>query len=151
MDSATEFLGNLVGEWDLTGQMGETPLHQAATGRWVLGGLFVELYFTSLLPPPSGGKRYEAVYHIGYNAAQDRYVLHLLDTFGVATECSVGLGQREGDSIPFIFAYASGPFTNRFTWEAAPAAWTMEQTYIQDGQPRTFAVKRMVRAMGDGR
>ena len=140
-----QFLGKLVGEWELTGQMGQVPLKQAVEAKWTLGGLFVEMYFRSLLPPPDGRRLYEAVYFIGYNEESDLYIMHLLDTFGVALACHVGTGRRDGDAIPFIFPYDGGPFTNRFVWNGASGSWSFEQSYIEDGAPRTFATKEMVR------
>jgi hypothetical protein len=144
MPPETAFLNNLIGEWKLVGQMGDTPLSQSVFGKWTLGGLFVELYFRSTLPTHDGKPPYEAVYHIGYNSESDVYVMHLLDTFGVATNCIAGLGKRNGDSIPFVFDYA-GPFTNKMTWDAKSETWTFEQTFVRDGTPRTFATKKMVR------
>lgn len=143
--AAADFLDHLIGHWELTGQMGQTPLHQIVEARWRLGGWFVELYCKSLLPTPDGRPPYEALYFIGYNAASDQYTLHLLDTFGAGLECNVGLARRDGDALPFVFQYASGPFTHRFQWEAAGPAWSFEQTYRQDGQTRVFATQRMVR------
>ena len=145
MNSATDFLNRLVGRWDLTGQMGQTPLQQSVECHWVLGGLFVQLYFKSVLPTAEGTTPYEALYHIGYNEQQDVYVLHLLDTFGVGATCIVGVGKREGDSIPFVFGYEGGPFTNRLSWDAATVAWTFDLTYLQDNAVQVFATKRMVR------
>lgn len=145
MEAATGFLDKLVGHWQLEGQMGDVPLRQSVEGKWTLGGLFVELYFKSTLPAPDGQKPYEAVYYVGYNAENAVYVLHLLDTFGVAQSCTVGLGQKEGDSIPFVFDYGGGPFTNRFTWDATKSEWSFELTDWREGRARSFATKRMVR------
>ena len=145
MNSAADLLNKLVGRWDLTGQMGQTPLQQRVECHWVLGGLFVQLHFISVLPPPKGNTPYEALYHIGYNEHQGIYVLHLLDTFGVGTSCIVGIGKREGDSIPFVFEYEDGPFTNRLSWDAGTETWTFEQTHLQGGAVHVFATKRMMR------
>ncbi len=142
---AHAFLDKLMGKWELSGNMGAVPLKQSVEAKWILGELFVQMYFASTLPPPEGQKPYEAIYHIGYNAKDDRYVLHLLDTFGVALVSIPGIGQREGNSIPFVFAYATGPFTNRFVYDAAADSWTFEQSQIRDGQAHTFATKRMTR------
>lgn len=143
--SPSDFLANLIGLWTLTGQMGSTPLQQQVVGKWTLGGLFVELYFKSSSPASEGRLPYEAVYHIGYNADEKLYVLHLLDTFGVGTECIVGLGQSQGDTIPFVFNYPNGPFTNIFIWNEADESWTFEQTYLENRETKLFATKRMVR------
>ena len=135
------FLDGLVGSWDLQGQMGETRLHQAVTARWVLGDRYVQLGFREL-----DGSPYEALYHLGRDEATGLYVLHLLDSTGVYPEPShvVGRGSREGDSIPFVFADAEEPFTNRLGWDAAAQAWEWELTYVEKGEVRTFATKRMV-------
>jgi hypothetical protein len=125
--------------------MGDVPLRQTVEASWTLGGLFVEMYFKSILPAPDGQRPYEAVYYIGYNEQENVYVLHLLDTFGVGTGCVVGLGQRTGSSIPFVFNYAEGPFTNTLSWEPVNRAWTFEQTYLENDQVKTFATKRMSR------
>ncbi len=142
------FLAHLIGRWDLTGKMGDTPLRQAVAARWALGGLFVEMACRSVLPTAEGEQPYEAVYFIGYNAEHDRYVLHLLDTFGVATSCVAARGQREGDSIPFVFDYDSGPWTYRFTWRPDSGSWSCLQTYLEDGQLKTFATKHLAPAGG---
>ncbi len=145
LEPPARFLNHLVGQWELTGQMGEVPLQQAVTAKWTLGGLFVEVYCRSTFPSPAGEKPYEAVYYIGYNDKKDLYVMHLLDTFGVAIPYTAGTGRREGDTIPFIFNYSTGPFTNLFIWDQQKDEWLFELTYFEGGAVRTFATKRMVR------
>ena len=49
-----ELLDRLIGRWDLTGQMGETPLRQAVEAKWTLGDLFVEVHCRSVLEAPAG-------------------------------------------------------------------------------------------------
>jgi hypothetical protein len=143
MDAANEFLNNLVGRWSLTGQMVESLIQQEVEGRWILGGTYLELYFMSTVAAPQGQKPYEAVYFIGYNPENSLYVLHLLDSFGVGLGCITGIGKREGDSIPFVFQYADGPFTNRLTWDAAVQEWSFEQTCESRGKQHQFDSKRL--------
>jgi hypothetical protein len=142
---ASDFLAHLIGSWDLHGQMGETPLRQQVECRWTLGGLFVEVSCKSVLDEPPGVAPYEAVYHIGYNAEHDRFAMHLLDTMGVALTCAVGVGKREGNAIPFVFDYHSGPFTNRFIWNEEDDSWLMELTESKGDQRELFATKKMTR------
>lgn len=145
MKASREFLNRLVGEWDLTGQMGQVPLHQTVTGVWTLGGLYVQLYFRSTLPESRPGRPpYEAVYFVGYQPTEDVYVLHQLDTSGVSTESYPGQARREADRLPFVFHYPSGPFTILFDWEPEAGAWRLEQTYLENGETKTFAIRRMV-------
>ena len=144
IETAHALLEKLVGEWELTGEMGDVPLHQEVSAQWVLGHLFIEMRFRSTLPAPDG-TLYEAIYHIGYNAPADSFVLHLLDTSGVATTCTVGVGRREGSGVPFVFNYASGPFTNRFIYDADTDGWIMQLSSVENGRVVQFALKRMVR------
>lgn len=145
MAEGKEFLNNLVGTWDLTGQMGVTTLRQSVQSSWALGGLYVEMRFKSTLPAPDGQLPYEAVYFIGYNKLSDRYVMHLLDTSGVPERYVAGVGQLEGNTITFVFDYEEGPFTNRFIWDAEGRGWRFELTYLQDEREQIFAVKEMRR------
>ena len=140
-----EFLNRLIGQWELTGQMGPTTLRQSVSVQWVLDGRFVELHFASTLPASEGQPRYQAIYFIGYDEPDDTYVLHLLDTFGAGYSRVIGLGRRDADTIPFTFSYADSPFTNRFIWEADTQTWAFELTYEQAGQVQPFATKRMTR------
>lgn len=146
MEPPNEFLSHLVGRWELEGLMGDIPLRQSVEGKWVLGGLFIELYFNSTVPAPEGQKLYEAIYYIGYNEKHDRYVMHLLDTTAVALPYIVGIGEREDNSIRFVFD-SDSPFTNRFTWNPAQKEWRFELTHVRDGQLRNFATKRMIRRL----
>jgi hypothetical protein len=145
MNTAQDFLAHLIGSWDLQGQMGETPLRQRVGCRWTLGGLFVEVYCAAVLAEPPGVRPYEAVYHIGYNVDHDRFVMHLLDTTGVALTCAVGVGKREGAAIPFVFDYHSGPFTNRLVWNEEDDSWLMELSATNGEQTELFATKKMTR------
>lgn len=143
--NTTDFLNHLIGSWELTGQMGEIPLRQYVEAKWELGGLFVQMDFKSTLPVPDGGKLYEALYLIGYDEKNECFVLHLFDTFGVTRDHVVGVGKREGDTIPFVFNYSTGPFTNLFTWDAQKQTWRMEQSYEESGVKKIFATKQMTR------
>jgi hypothetical protein len=139
------FLENLIGDWELSGMMGETPLRQTVQANWVLGGLFVEMNFKSLLAVSPGKTPYEAIYWVGHNAEHDVYVLHLIDTFGVATDCIVGIGKLENNAIPFVFNYSDGPFTNKFIWDVSTGAWEFKQSYVENHVTHVFAHKRMTR------
>jgi len=142
MLTSHQFLDKLIGDWELIGQMGNTPLRQSVTARWILNGLFVEMVFKSTLT----GSPYEAVYLIGYNSDEDVFVLNLFDTFGVSTKPSPGMGKRDEDSIPFIFDYADGPFTNHFIWDDQAQSWRFEQTFIKNNTRQVFATKHMTRS-----
>jgi Protein of unknown function (DUF1579) len=146
LDVPHELLDKLVGTWELTGQMGETAVQQAVEARWTLGGHFAEVRCRSVLNKPAGHEPYEAVYYIGFDAEDERYVMHLLDTFGARYSRFLGIGERRGNRISFVFEYPDGPFANAFTWHPDTAEWTFALTFLEDGIKRTFATKRMRRA-----
>lgn len=145
MDRELRFLDNLEGRWMMTGTMGEVDLRQDVTSRWVLGGSFMQMCFDSVTPQGNPTANYAAVYHIGYNRDDRLYVLHLLDTTEVPTECVMGMGRREGQSIAFRFAYPDAVFTNKFTWVPEQDRWRFLQTSESEGKTETFAMKEMTR------
>jgi Protein of unknown function (DUF1579) len=143
--AARAYLDRMVGSWELTGQMGSVPLRQAVSARWVLGDRFVQVSCTQT-DAAAGTTPYQALYHIGYDQAADRFAMHLLDSTGVASECPVGLGRREGQTVDFVFAYASGPFHNRFSHDPDEDVWTHELVDMAGGAARPFATKRLTRS-----
>ena len=137
-----ELLDALVGTWRITGTMRETPLAQNAVATRVLRGRFVRIDVSDGTPLIDGAP-YEAVYFIGA-AEPGRFVMTLLDTFGAAYSPVPGFGHRDGDGMVFEFAYAAGPWTWR--WALRDGVWMQQQTYLENGEPRLFATKRMERA-----
>jgi len=148
MDSAHDLLEKLTGQWILTGTMGETELRQTVECAWVLNETYVCMHFKSEVPSGNRTFGYEAIYYIGYNGEQGAYVMHLLDTTEVPLECAVGLAIRAGNKLPFRFNYGGTNFFNIFDYDPAVARWSFMQTYEEDGQTKTFAVKTMVRTSG---
>lgn len=137
-----ELLECLVGTWRIWGTMGGQPLEQRAVATRALGGKFVEIRVDGGTPFIEG-RPYEAAYFIA-SPGPGRFVMTLLDVFGVTFSPVPGLGHRDGDAMVFEFAYASGPWTWR--WTFADGAWEHEQTYLEDGGRKIFATKRMERA-----
>lgn len=145
MQNPHEFLDRLVGEWMLTGKMGDVALRQRVHARWVLGDQFLSMHCKSETAPDNPTAKYEAIYHFGHNQAEDLYVMHLLDTTGVPTACVLGLAERKGDRLPFVFDYGAEEFTNELRWHPDIETWTFHQTYLADGVWKTFANKEMKR------
>lgn len=136
-----ELLECLVGTWRIRGTMRGQPLEQRAVATRMLGGKFVEMRVDGGTPFIDG-RPYEAVYFIG-SPEPGHFVMILLDVFGAASAQVPGLGTRDGDAMVFEFAYASGPWTWRWTY--ADGAWDHEQTYLENGERQLFAKKRMER------
>ncbi|HEY6959692.1 MAG TPA: hypothetical protein VI814_12785 [Candidatus Limnocylindria bacterium] len=139
--SDDELLDQLVGTWRISGEMRGEPLAQRAVAQRALGGRFVEIRVTGGTPLVEG-RPYEAAYFIG-SAGPGRFVMTLLDVFGAAFSAVPGLGRRDGDAIVFEFAYANGPWTWR--WSFVDGVWEHEQTYLENGERKTFATKHMTR------
>ncbi len=147
-ERASRLLERMVGSWELRGDMGSIPLHQRVEAEWALGGRYVEMRCTQIGAPPDATP-YEAVYHIGYQPSSGRMVMHLLDSTGVAAERSVGTGVPEAEGVTFTFAYAGGPFTNRFAYDAARDSWSHQLTATRAGRPAPFATKRLTRVSSE--
>jgi len=145
VENSRDFLERLVGQWLLTGKMGEVPLRQEVSAGRTLGGKFLRLYFKSVTPADNPTAAYEAVYYLGFNEREQMYVMYLLDTTEVPTACVPGLGRREGNAIPFLFAYGDTEFSNTLTWHPDRDTWTFRQTYEEAGETRNFAEKEMIR------
>ncbi len=145
MDDNLAFLDRLQGRWELTGKMGEVPLHQQVRAEWTLGGTFLRMYFASLTGEDNPTSDYEAVYHIAFNGSHGVYVMHLLDTTDVPLHCVMGTGRRDRNSIPFLFEYGQTKFFNRLSWNPKADSWSFLQTYDEGGDVQTFATKEMIR------
>jgi len=139
------FLDNLAGSWDLTGTMGDVPLHQQVRADWTLGGTFLRMYFKSLTGEDNPTSDYEAVYHIAYNENHQIFVMHLLDTTDIPLNCVMGTGTRQRNELPFLFEYGQTKFFNRFVWHPDTVSWTFIQSYEEAGEIKIFATKEMVR------
>lgn len=143
-----ELLNRLIGSWALTGSMGDTELNQRVDARWVVQGRFVEMH---VLGEASGesNQPYEALYLIGYDDQADTYVFHLFDTFGPSYSRTIGIGERAGDAIEFLFEYPGALFSNTFIWDKGQGQWTMLLRQKQEnGEWSTFATKILTRIDG---
>ncbi len=150
MQEHRQFLNQLVGQWSLTGKMGEIDLRQDVICRWILGGMFLWMYFKSTTPEGNPTSNYEAVYHIGFNEDDATYILHLLDTTEVPTDCVVGRAKLKANSLAFLFNYEDADFYNVFTWHPGEQKWLFQQSSEKDGEKKIFAVKEMVRSVANG-
>jgi len=145
-----DFLNHLVGRWMLIGKMGEIELRQLVTAKWILGDTFLWMHSRSVTPQENPTYKYEAVYHLGYNENEQTYVMHLLDTTEVPLKCVVGLGERAGNTLPFLFEYGQTKFFNTFVWHPEDSKWSFHQTFEEEGIIQTFATKKMTRLPAEG-
>jgi hypothetical protein len=145
VDDHRAYYGHLIGDWALTGMMGDVPLEQQVRAEWVLSGIYVRMHCLSTTTGENPTVGYEAIYHLGYNASHALYVMLLLDTTEIPVSCVVGLGRRSGDSLPFLFEYGETRFYNTFTWHPGEDRWSFLQTSDTGGTIKAFATKGMTR------
>jgi hypothetical protein len=135
------FIDNLVGEWRLKREIRGRDVDNTVSADWVLNHQFLRIHMKDVAEPPT----YEALVYIGYQSADQRYVVHWLDVFG-GKFSAIGYGKREGDSITFVFQYDDGPFYNTFKWNAATQSWTFTlESTARDGRRQLFAVDTLRR------
>lgn len=123
-----DFLENLVGKWEITGNVLGQPLTQRGEGVWALNHQFLLLHFkasdeaSGATDPP-----YEAMVFIGFDNLSERYVAHWLDTFGGRFSETLGYGKRKnGDrAMALMFEGGSGPLRNTLSWDASASTWKM--------------------------
>jgi len=135
------FIDNLVGEWRLVRQIRGRDVENAVSADWVLNHQFLRIHMKDVAEPPT----YEALVYIGYQHADQRYMVHWLDVYG-GKFSGIGYGKRVGDSIPFVFQYDDGPFYNSFKWDARTESWTFTMESVgKDGKRELFAVDTLRR------
>ena len=138
-----ELLDQLVGFWDLTGMVRGEPVHERVHSEWVLNHQFLFLYRKSVEGP------HEALMYIGYDPVSERYVAHLLDTFGGRGSETLGYGIRSGDKIQFVFEYPSGPYHYTLSWDAAARSWQFVlESKDRQGHWTTFSTQTLRPARG---
>ena len=101
---------------------------------------------------PATEHHYDSVWYLGYDSTSERYVLHLMDTFGGRYSETLGYGTRDANRIKFVFEYPDGPFHNTYHWNPANSTWQwlMEQKN-KDGKWTQFANLKLTRADGPAR
>jgi hypothetical protein len=139
---AQSFLGQLGGDWELTGTLLGKPVHYHARGRWVLQGAWLRFAMVDAASPPA----YEAQLFLSYDAQADDYIAHWLDRFGAAGARVVASGPRTGDTLVLLFPYAQGAFrdTLRLTGGARGGTLLIE-SQAKDGSWSPFATYQMKR------
>jgi len=135
------FIDKLVGEWRLVREIRGREVENTVSADWVLSHQFLRIHMKDVADPPA----YEALVYIGYQHADQRYIVHWLDVYG-GKFSAIGYGKRVGDAIAFVFQYDDGPFYNTFKWDPRTESWTftMEATG-KDGKRELFAVDTLRR------
>jgi len=135
------FIQQLAGDWTLTRQIRGKEVENTVHAEWVLNHQFLQVHMTDSAQPPA----YEALIYVGYQHAEQRYVVHWLDVYG-GKGSAIGYGKRAGDSIEVAFQYDDGPFFNTLTWDTLGQGWTFKMESInKDGKRQLFAIDTLRR------
>jgi len=120
--------------------------HHEVKAEWVLNHQFLLLHEKTAGDAPKTEQTYDAFWFLGYDPVSERYVLHLMDTFGARYSETLGYGMRAGNGIRFVFEYPDGPFHTTYllhpekdVWE-----WLMEQK-DKNGKWTSFAHLKLTR------
>lgn len=115
-------------------------LRQRVDAYAVLGGKFIEVRCKQS-DAAVGVPPYEAIYLIGHDSENGKMVFHLFDSLGVASDYRYGVGQLHGSRARFVFVYHNGEFFNEI--ELQPTGWLWRLSFIENGEERLFAEKRL--------
>ena len=142
-----DLVNHLEGSWKLEGNVMGNQAHHDVQADWVLNRQFLRITEKTSANAPASERKYDSIWYLGYDAISERYVLHLMDTFGARFSETLGYGTREGNSIKFIFEYPDGPFHNTYRWNAEEKSWrwVMEQKN-KEGKWAPFADLKLTRA-----
>ena len=141
-----ELIDHLAGSWKIEGDVVGKPAHHDVQADWVFKHQFLRITEKTSASAPATENPYDAIWYLGYDAVSERYVMHLIDTFGGRFSETLGYGVREGNQIKFVFEYPDGPFHNTYVWDPREGTWQwlMEQKG-SDGKWKSFAHLKLIR------
>jgi len=116
-------LENMVGSWNLNGQIMHHDVIHSVDAQWVLNHQFLRIHEKATPAAKAVDLTYEALVMVGYDNASERYVAHWMDIYGGRFSETLGFGKRSGNDIEFVFEYADGPFHTTFRWNADSHQW----------------------------
>ena len=147
-----ELIENLAGAWKLEGNVMGKPAHHDVQAEWVLNHQFLCIREKTSANAPANERRYDSIWYLGYDPVSERYVLHLMDTFGARFSETLGYGIRDGNQIKFVFEYPDGPFHNTYRWNPAEKSWEwLMQQKDKNGKWTPFAALKLTRRPAAGR
>jgi hypothetical protein len=133
-------VNRLAGSWKLEGKVMGNNAHHEVQADWVLNRQFLRIRGKTAAGAPASERSYDSIWYLGYDPISERYVLHLMDTFGARFSETLGYGILDGNQIRFVFEYPDGPFHTTYRWNAEDGnwQWLMEQN-DKDGKWVVFA------------
>ena len=135
-------LNRFVGSWVLQGSIAETETTHDITAQWVLGHQYLQFHEISREKNANDEAVYEAIVHIGWDKPAGRYACLWLDVTGgggLSAE-GIGHGQRNGDTIAFVFAGSDGSlFHTTFVYHRSADVWEWRMDGEVNGKLEPFA------------
>jgi hypothetical protein len=135
-----ELVDHMAGPWTMTGDVLGKSAHHTVRAEWVLDRQFLRIEEKTSSDAPADERRYDSIWFLGYDDVSDRYVMHLMDTFGGRFSETLGYATRDGNTLRFVFEYPDGPFHTDFTWDPGKQQWTwLMQQKDKEGAWKPFA------------
>jgi hypothetical protein len=141
-----ELVDHLADTWTLTGDVMGHAAHHTVRAEWVLSRQFLRIEERTSADAPADERRYDSIWFLGYDDVSDRYVMHLMDTFGGRFSETLGYGTRAGNTLRLVFEYPDGPFHTDFAWDPTKQTWTwLMQQKNKSGQWTPFATLTLIK------
>lgn len=113
-------LGQLIGDWTITGVTRGQMTQTGAQVRSEFGGAFLEMHIFD----PDKRSQYEARVFIGEDA-RGALVAHWLDGTGGETSRTLGVGAVKGNHVTLTFPYPGNEFRDRLDYDRAKDRWRL--------------------------
>ena len=140
-------LDRMEGNWILTGTIeGQKTTHDV-TASWILAHQYFQFHEISREKDSTGKALYEAQVTIDWNAKLHQYACLWLDVTGGGGIVSgvLGMAERNGDTIPFLFKMSGSLFHTTFSYDAASDTWQWIMDGEENGTLQLFARLTMSR------
>lgn len=141
-----DLVGHLAGSWRISGEVRGNAAHHDVQADWVLNRQFLRITEKTSADAPASERHYDSIWYLGYDDTSDRYVLHLIDTYGARFSETLGYGVRAGNEIRFVFEYPDGPFHNTYRWNPKDGTWEWLMEQKDKGKWSSFANLKLTKA-----
>src|SRR5262245_43462185 len=101
--------------------------------EWVLNHQFLRIQERSVENVQGTNSPFEAVFFIGFDDINKRYVAHLMTVFGGQME-GLGYGEREENDLTFVFEDSHALISERFSWDPESKTWHIVSWIEKDGK-----------------
>ena len=132
-----DLLNHLVGNWSVSGMgHGEPFKNLTLKAEWILNHQYLQIHEKGTDTIPWLKLPWEAVFLIGYNPANKRYVVYELTIRGVDTPYEgFSYASRSGNELKIASKTSPDEFINqRFIWDPVSGSWRIESRLQKMGK-----------------